>query len=155
MLAARHLSASSQRQAINALDFLYREVMETPHEWLQQLDRPRQAKHLPHVLSIDQVGRVLRQMNGTEQLMTQLIYGSGLRISECMSLRLKDLLWSFNTRHVHGGKGGQGPHDGAAPAAAQAGPRLRTDAGCPGREVRRGRRPAPLAVPVSVAGGTL
>ena len=105
MLAARHLSASSQRQAINALDFLYREVLETPHEWLQQLDRPRQAKRLPNVLSIEQVGRVLRQMNGTEQLMAQLIYGSGLRISECMSLRVKDLLWSFNTIHVHGGKG--------------------------------------------------
>jgi integron integrase len=104
-LAARHLSASSQRQALNALSFLYREVLAKPFDWLEQLDRPRQAKRLPNVLSIEQVGRVLREMHGTEQLMAQLIYGSGLRIAECMSLRVKDLLWNFSTIHVHGGKG--------------------------------------------------
>ncbi len=104
-IAARHLSASSQAQALNALVFLYREVLEKPFDWLERLDRPRRAKRLPSVLSVEQVGRVLREMHGTEQLMAQLIYGSGLRISECLSLRVKDLLWGHGTIHVHGGKG--------------------------------------------------
>jgi integron integrase len=104
-LAGRHLSASAQSQALNALVFLYREVLEQPFDWLERLDRPRRPHRLPNVLTVEQVGAVLREMRGTERLMAQLIYGSGLRLGECVALRVKDLLWKYQTIHVHGGKG--------------------------------------------------
>jgi integron integrase len=159
-LAARHLSASSQRQAVNAIYFLYRDVLETPHEWLKQLDRPRQAKRLPNVLSLDQVARVLREMQGTERLMAQLIYGSGLRIAECMALRVKDLLWSFNTIHVHGGKGDK---DRTTVLPRPLIPALRTQVGLVSalhqRRLERGQGYAPmpdaLAHKFGAAAGTL
>jgi integron integrase len=104
-LSAAQLSSSSKRQAHNALIFLYEAVLEAPIAWLQELERPKQPKRLPNILSIDQVARVFKEMHGTESLMARLIYGSGLRISECLELRIKDLLWEFGTIHVHGGKG--------------------------------------------------
>ena len=104
-LSAAQLSASSKRQAHNALIFLYDAVLEAPIPWLQDLERAKQPKRLPNVLSVDQVARVFREMQGTERLMARLIYGSGLRISECVSLRVKDLQWDFGTILVRGGKG--------------------------------------------------
>jgi integron integrase len=104
-LAGRHLSASSQAQALNALVFLYRDVLRKPFDWLERLDRPRRPQRLPSVLTIEQVGLVLRGMRGSELLMARLIYGSGMRIGECVSLRIKDLLWAQQAIHIHGGKG--------------------------------------------------
>jgi integron integrase len=104
-LAARNLSASTQAQALNALVFLYREVLNKPFEWLERLDRPRRPQHLPTVLTVEQVGLVLRGMKGSEQLMARLLYGTGMRIGECITLRVKDLLWDVHTIHIHGGKG--------------------------------------------------
>jgi integron integrase len=104
-LIARHLSASSHSQALNALVFLYSEVLETPFEQLQQLDRPRRPKHLPAVLTRAQVAEVLARMHGVEGLMARLIYGTGMRIQECMTLRVKDILWDAQKIHIHGGKG--------------------------------------------------
>jgi integron integrase len=104
-LSAAQLSSSSKRQAHNALLFLYEAVLEAPIPWLQGLERPKQPKRLPNILSVDQVARVFREMQGIESLMARLIYGSGLRISECVSLRVKDLQWDFHSIHVHGGKG--------------------------------------------------
>jgi integrase len=72
---------------------------------LQDLQRPQLPKRLPNILSVDQVARVFAQMQGVESLMARLIYGSGLRISECVTMRVKDLQWDFGTIHVHGGKG--------------------------------------------------
>ena len=104
-LAHRHLSASSQAQALNALVFLYRDVLETPLDWLEQLDRPRRAQKLPAVLTLEQVGLVLQGMTGPEQLMARLIYGSGMSIGECITLPVKDLLWTHQTIHIQSGKG--------------------------------------------------
>jgi integron integrase len=104
-LSAAELSASTKRQAQNALIFLYEAVLEAPMPWLQDLERPKLPKRLPNILSIDQVGRAFRQMQGVESLMARLIYGSGIRIGECVTLRVKDLQWDYGTIHVHGGKG--------------------------------------------------
>ena len=87
-LTARDLSASSQSQALSALLFLYEHVLEQPFEWLQNLVRPHRSRCLPVVLSIDQVRRVLDQMEGCEQLMARLVDGTGVRIGECMTLRV-------------------------------------------------------------------
>ena len=104
-LIERHLSASSHSQALNALVFMYAEVLEQPFEQLKQLDRPRRPKHLPAVMTRTEVAQVLRRMPGIEGLMARLIYGTGMRIQECLTLRIKDLRWEAQKIHIHGGKG--------------------------------------------------
>ena len=72
-LTQRELSANSCSQALSALVFLYEQVLEQPFEWLHNLVRPRRPQRLPVVLTIDQVSRVLGDMDGREQLMAQLV----------------------------------------------------------------------------------
>jgi integron integrase len=104
-LAARDLSSSSQSQALSALVFLYEHVLEQPFEWLHNLQRPKRSQRLPNILTVDQVRQIWERMSGVELLMAQLVYGSGLRIGECLGLRVKDIDWSHNTIHIHSGKG--------------------------------------------------
>ena len=104
-LAARHLSASSQSQALNGIVFLYQQVLEQPFDWLEKLDRPKRAQRLPSVLTMHQVRQVFGRMQGNELLMAQLIYGTGMRIGECLSLRVKDISGAQGTIHIHSGKG--------------------------------------------------
>ena len=99
------LSASSQSQALAALVFLYQQVLELPFDWLTQLQRPKRPQRLPNVLTVDQVRSILCGMQGEDLLMAQLIYGTGMRISECLTLRIKDIRWDERTIHIHGGKG--------------------------------------------------
>jgi integron integrase len=106
-LAARHLSASSQGQALNAIVFLYQQVLEKPFEWLQRLDRPKRPERLPNVLTPGQVQQVFARMHGEALLMAQLIYGTGMRVGECISLRIKDVRFETQAIHIHGGKGGK------------------------------------------------
>ena len=106
-LAARHLSASSQSQALNALVFLYNEVLQQPFDWLNNLARPKRSQRLPSILTTDQVRRILAGMVGRELLKAQLIYGTGMRIGECIALRVKDVQWTHRMIHIHGGKGGK------------------------------------------------
>ena len=85
------VAASTQNQALSALIFLYREVLDLPLELTFQSVQARRPKHLPTVLSKTEVERVLRQMSGETLLMAQLLYGSGLRLMECLRLRVKDV----------------------------------------------------------------
>ena len=78
-------------QALSALLFLYREVLGDPLPWLDEIVRARASQHLPVVLSVDEVRRVLAQMNGVSLLVAQLLYGAGLRLQEAWMLRVKDL----------------------------------------------------------------
>lgn len=87
----RFCSASTQTQALNALVFLYQEVLERPLGNMKGLQRVQQRHRVPVVLSISEVKACLDNMNGTCQLIAQLIYGAGLRVNECMGLRIKDL----------------------------------------------------------------
>ena len=106
-LTARDLSASSASQALNALVFLYEHVLEAPFEWLTHLQRPKRPQRLPAVLTVEQVRRVLIRLHGTERLMALLIYGTGMRIGECLTLRVKDIDWGHRCIHIHSGKGGK------------------------------------------------
>jgi integron integrase len=106
-LAGRHLSASSQSQALNALVLLYNEVLQHPFEWLTNLAGPKRSQRLPSILSREQVSLVLARMTGRELLMAQLIYGTGMRIGECLALRVKDIQWTHGAIQIHGGKGGK------------------------------------------------
>jgi site-specific recombinase XerD len=85
LAAMKKVAASTQNQALSALLFPYREVLNLPLNLTFQSEQARRLKHLPAVLSKTEVERVLRQMSGETLLMTQLLYGSGLR------LRVKDV----------------------------------------------------------------
>ena len=104
-LVAANVAASTHSQALNALVFLYRDVLELQFPWLDELARPKRPQRLPVVLSQDEVARVLAAMQGVPALQARLIYGSGLRLRECVELRVKDLAWAQSALIVRGGKG--------------------------------------------------
>ncbi len=105
-LAVRHrVSASTQNQAISAILFLYREVLGVDLKWIEGITRAKKSKRLPVVLSRGEVKQVLDQMNGTKWIMASLLYGAGLRLLECMRLRVKDVDFDKNEIVIRGGKG--------------------------------------------------
>ena len=85
------VSASTQNQALNAILFLYRDVLQIQLPWLENVQRAKKPQHLPVVLTRNEVRAVLAQLEGTPWLMAGLLYGSGLRLLECLRLRVKDL----------------------------------------------------------------
>jgi integron integrase len=99
------LSASTQNQALAALLFLYREVLEVELPWLEGVVRAKQPERLPVVLSRDEVRLVLSRLDGPPRLMATLLYGSGLRLLECCRLRVEDLDFRRNQIVVRRGKG--------------------------------------------------
>jgi integron integrase len=102
-----HVAASTQNQALAALLFLYRHVLEQDLPWLEALVRAARPQHLPVVMSRAEVRTVLEHMNGTPRLMALLLYGAGLRLLECCHLRTKDLDFDRNQITVRRGKGGK------------------------------------------------
>jgi len=100
-----HVSASTQNQALAALLFLYRRVLGREIEDLGTIIRARKPKHLPVVLTRDEVVDVLAELDGDKRLMAVLMYGAGLRLSECLKLRVQDVDFGTNEITVHGGKG--------------------------------------------------
>ena len=101
----KHVSKSTQNQAFNALIFLYREVLKRPLEGRIDAVRSSKKQRLPIVMSKEETQRVLSGMSGTTQLMAKLLYGSGLRLMECIRLRVKDIDFEINEIRVHSGKG--------------------------------------------------
>jgi len=107
-LAVRErVSASTQNQALNALLFLYKVVLEKPVEFPIDSVRARRTKHVPTVLAREEVQQVLGCMSGRYKLMAQLMYGSGLRAMECTRLRIKDLDFAHRQIVVRDAKGGK------------------------------------------------
>jgi integrase len=103
----RNLSASTQQQALSALLFLYRNVVGQPLEALGRLPRGRVPTTLPVVLTPDEVARVVGSLRGIHRLVGLLLYGSGLRLTECLALRVKDLDLERGELTVRRGKGGK------------------------------------------------
>jgi integron integrase len=101
----RGVAASTQNQAVAALLFYYRHVVGRQIEWLDDVVRSKQPKRLPVVLSRGEVVAVLEQMTGETKLMAMLLYGSGLRVSECCKLRVQDLDFDASQIVVRRGKG--------------------------------------------------
>ena len=100
-----HVAASTQNQALSALLFLYRHVLEKPFPEMPALVRARRPARLPVVLTRDEVRRVLAHLDGEPRLVASLLYGSGLRLLEALRLRVKDLDLSRNEILVRDGKG--------------------------------------------------
>lgn len=101
------VSASTQNQALQALLFLYRQVLEIDLPWLENVTRARRPKRLPVVLTVSEVRAVLAQLDGTPWLVANLLYGSGLRLMEALRLRVKDLVLEREELIVRDAKGGK------------------------------------------------
>jgi integron integrase len=85
------VSASTQNQALAAILFLYREVLEVDLPWLQDVVRAKRPQRLPVVLTRSELERVLARLSGTVWLVASTLYGSGMRLLECLQLRVKDI----------------------------------------------------------------
>lgn len=103
----RHVSASTQNQALSALVFLYRDVLEAPVGWLAGLVRAKRPTRVPVVLTRDEVRRVLARLKGrgVSALVVAVLYGTGMRLLEVLRLRAKDVDFAANEITVRGGKG--------------------------------------------------
>jgi integron integrase len=101
------VAASTQNQALNAILFLYREVLGIELPWLENVTRAKRTSRLPVVLSREEVRSVLGRLDGELALMAALLYGAGLRLMECMRLRVKDVDFAHNQIVVRHGKGGK------------------------------------------------
>jgi integron integrase len=105
LATASHVSSSTQTQALNALLFLYHEVLEKKIGLIQGVVRAKRAKQLPVVLTREEVRCLLGGLSGVPWLMAMLLYGGGLRLMECCRLRVKDLHLPRHPILVRGGKG--------------------------------------------------
>lgn len=103
----RNVSASTQNVALAAVLFLYRDVLKQKLERIEEVERARISRHLPVVLTRTEVHTVLNNLNDVPYLAAALMYGSGLRLMECLRLRVKDLDFSYNQIIVRSGKGGK------------------------------------------------
>jgi integron integrase len=101
------VSASTQNQAKSAILFLYRHVLKMKLEWLDDVVCARKPRRLPTVLSRDEVTAVLSRLEGTVQLIALLLYGTGMRILECLRLRVQDVDFELGHITIRNPKGGR------------------------------------------------
>ncbi|WP_246138145.1 integron integrase [Fodinibius salinus] len=101
----RTVAASTQNQALCALLFLYKHVLNEPLKELDSLERAKKPKKLPVVLTPKEVQKLLDHIDGVKKLIVELLYGAGLRISECLRLRYMDLDFDYNQIQIRSGKG--------------------------------------------------
>ena len=103
----RNIAASTQNQAFNALLFFYRHVLDKDVGHLGEVVRAKKRRWLPVVLTREEVARVFDQLSGSNRLMAQMIYGGGLRLRECVTLRVKDVDFERDVLVIKFGKGGK------------------------------------------------
>ena len=101
----RHVAAATQSQALAAVIFLFRHVLELEPPWVENVTRAKRRVHRPVVLTREEVRRVLARLPRSYALIGHLLYGTGMRITECLSLRVKDIDFSRGEIIVRSGKG--------------------------------------------------
>ena len=105
LAARRQVGAATQNQALNALLFLYREVLGVEMGWVDGFEQAQRSRRIPVVLSQAEARGLLGQLSGVQLLIGQVLYGTGLRLMECLRMRIKDVDFARNQIVVHGGKG--------------------------------------------------
>jgi integron integrase len=105
LASQRNVAASTQNQALNAILFLYRDVLKIKLPWLDNVQRAKKPQCVPVVLTRQEVRAVLGQLEGTTWLMAALIYGAGLRLLECLRLRVKDIDFGYQHLMIRDAKG--------------------------------------------------
>lgn len=107
LATARHVAASTQNQALAAILFLYKGVLGQELPWIDHVIRAKHPQRMPAVLTAAEVRAILSCMSGTPWLMASLLYGAGLRLRECLSLRVKEVDFDYRHITVRDGKGGK------------------------------------------------
>jgi len=107
LVAQRGMAAATQNQALSSILFLYKEVLGKPLDWLDGLVRAKRPARVPSVLTVAEVQRLLAGLDGMKWLMASLLYGAGLRLRECLKLRVKDIDFEYRQIVVRDGKGGK------------------------------------------------
>jgi integron integrase len=105
LAVAGHVAASTHSQALSAVLFLYQQVLKQDIGWLDDVVRAKQPQRVPVVLTQDEVKVVLAHLSGTTWIMATLLYGAGLRLLECLRLRVKNVDFTYNQIVVRDGKG--------------------------------------------------
>jgi integron integrase len=103
----RHVAVSTHRQALSALLFLYQKVLCIDLPWMQEIGRPKARVRLPVVLAHEEVAHLFALLEGEHRLLAQLLYGTGMRITEGLQLRVKDVDFERRAIIVREGKGGK------------------------------------------------
>jgi site-specific recombinase XerD len=98
-----HVAPSTQNQALAAILFLYKEVLERELDWMDDIVRAKRSVRIPEVLSPEQVRRLINQMEGPHQLMARLLYGTGMRLMEAVRLRVRDVDFHYRQITVRNG----------------------------------------------------
>lgn len=107
LAAERGVAASTQNQALASILFLYKDVLGQTLPWLANVTRAKSSKRVPVVLTKNEVRALLSHLNGTSWIMASLLYGAGLRLRECLRLRVKDIDFAYRQITVRDGKGGK------------------------------------------------
>ena len=107
LATTRHVAAATQNQALAALLFLYKEVLTEPLPWLDDIVHAKRPVRRPTVLTASEAQKLLSKLRGTKLLMASLLYGAGLRLRECLNLRVKDVDFGYRQIIVRDGKGGK------------------------------------------------
>lgn len=100
-----HVAASTQNQALNAIVFLYKHVLKKDIGELKNIYWAKRPSRLPVVLTQDEVHRILEKLHGKPYLMVSILYGTGIRLMECLHLRVKDIDFGYHQIIVRDGKG--------------------------------------------------
>ena len=102
MLATeRQVSPATHRQALNAILFLYKQVLSVDLPWMQSIGRPPERKRVPVVLTVGEVQALLSLMPGIEGVLARLLYGTGMRLAEGLNLRVKDVDFDRHVIYTH------------------------------------------------------
>jgi len=105
LASKRKVAASTQNQALCALLFLYKEVLKKDFGWLDDVERAKRPSRLPVVFTREEIKAILARLEGFKWIMANLLYGSGLRLMECLRLRVKDIEFDYSQIIVRDAKG--------------------------------------------------
>ncbi|NWF88751.1 MAG: integron integrase [Ignavibacteriaceae bacterium] len=106
----QHVSASTQNQALQAILYLYKNILKKEIGWINDIKRAARIKHLPVVFSKKEVIKIFDYLSGTSKLIIALLYGGGLRLTEALKLRIKDIDFDYQQILVRDGKGEKDRH---------------------------------------------
>ncbi|PKL81755.1 MAG: integron integrase [Ignavibacteriae bacterium HGW-Ignavibacteriae-3] len=106
----RHVSSSTQNQALQGILYLYKNVLKKEIGWIDDIKHATRVKHLPVVFSKREVIKIFEHLEGIPRLVISLLYGGGLRLSECLNLRVKDIDFDYNQIIIRDGKGEKDRH---------------------------------------------
>jgi integron integrase len=105
-----HVSSSTQNQALQAILFLYKNILKKDIEFINEISRAKKIKHLPIVFSKSETTKIFENLNGVPKLVVSLLYGAGLRLSEALRLRIKDIDFEYKQLTIRDGKGEKDRH---------------------------------------------